>query len=87
MKAGAHQFSRISDAFYDGRTELGFSIENDAGGFDAFVGDKFLGPFPNRTEARSHHRCIRGDAAMTYPTVGADNLAAPYQTNRAELQP
>jgi len=53
MKAGVHQFSRISDAFYDGRAELGFSVENDAGGFDAFAAGKLLGTFPTRAEARA----------------------------------
>jgi hypothetical protein len=51
--ADVHQFARVSDAIYDGRTELGYSIENDEAGFDAFVGGKFVGTFPTRAEARA----------------------------------
>jgi hypothetical protein len=51
--ADVHQFARVSDAIYDGRSELGYSIENDAAGYDAFVGGEFIGSFPTRAEART----------------------------------
>jgi len=47
-----HQFTRLSDAIYDGRNELGYSVENDTAGFDAFTGNRFLVTFPTRAEAR-----------------------------------
>jgi hypothetical protein len=53
MKSAVHQFACVSDAIYDGRTELGYSIENDAAGYDAFVGGEFIGSFPTRAEARA----------------------------------
>jgi len=54
MKSGnAYQFARLSDAIYDGRNELGYSIENDTAGFDAFARGDFLGTFATRKEARA----------------------------------
>ena len=48
-----HQFAHVSDAIYNGRAELGYSIENDEAKFDAFAAGKFLGSFPTRAEART----------------------------------
>jgi hypothetical protein len=48
------RFVQVADAIYSGRIELGHSVENDAGGFDAFdSSDKPLGTFATRGEARN----------------------------------
>jgi hypothetical protein len=53
MKEDALRSARLGDALYDGRTNLGFSVENDTGGYDAFgINDKPLGTFATRAEAR-----------------------------------
>jgi hypothetical protein len=60
------RFTRLGDAVYDGRISLGFSVENDTGGFDAFDGrDKPLGTFTTRAEARDAiiHAADSGSAA------------------------
>jgi hypothetical protein len=49
----ASQFVQVADAIYSGRRELGHSIENDEGKYDAFgVDDEPLGTFDSRIEAR-----------------------------------
>jgi hypothetical protein len=53
MKEDAYRSARLGDALYDGRTNLGFSVENDTGGYDAFDGaDRLIGTFATRAEAR-----------------------------------
>jgi hypothetical protein len=53
MEEDTHRIARVADAIYSGRTELGHSVENDAGGFDAFDGgNKPLGTFTTRAAAR-----------------------------------
>jgi hypothetical protein len=48
-----NQFVQIADAIYSGRRELGHSIENDMGGFDAFgANSEPLGTFDSRIAAR-----------------------------------
>jgi hypothetical protein len=51
--AEGQQFACVSEGIYDGRAELGYSIENDEAGFDAFAAGKFLGSFSTRAEART----------------------------------
>jgi hypothetical protein len=54
MKADTNRFARVVDSITDGRTSLGFSVENDTGGFDAFDGaDRLIGSFTTRAEARA----------------------------------
>jgi hypothetical protein len=53
MEKNVDRFVRIVDSFTDGRTSLGFSVENDMGGFDAFgANDEPLGTFDSRIAAR-----------------------------------
>jgi hypothetical protein len=53
MKEDALRFARLGDAVYSGRMSLGFSVQNDVGGYDAFDGDaRPLGSFSSRAEAR-----------------------------------
>ena len=48
------EFAKVADSISSGRVSLGFSVENDAGGFDAFDGgDKLIGTFATRDEART----------------------------------
>ena len=47
------RFVQIADAIYSGRRELGHSIENDEGTYDAFgINDEPLGTFDSRIAAR-----------------------------------
>jgi len=53
MEGNTNRFVQVIDAIYAGRRELGHSIENDAGGYDAFGADNaLLGSFNSRIEAR-----------------------------------
>jgi hypothetical protein len=74
MKEDTYRIARVADAIYSGRVELGHSVENDAGGFDAFdSSDKPLGTFATRGEARN--AIVR--AADHPPSQGGSNVSSP----------
>jgi len=55
-RKSVRRIARVADAIYDGRASIGYSVESDsdAGGFDAFDGgDKLIGTFATRDEART----------------------------------
>ena len=54
-RKSVRRIARVADAIYDGRASIGYSVESDsdAGGFDADGGDKLIGTFATRDEART----------------------------------
>jgi hypothetical protein len=54
MKEDAYRYAWVPAAIYDGRRELGYSIESEftEGAFDVFVSGKFVGTYSTRAAAR-----------------------------------